>query len=193
MLAPYPPNAPMEGDLPDCSGWPDTYQGDSHVLVLDRTNCFLYETFNTNRCNGQYNSSSETIWDMKNSESRPWGWTSADAAGLPIFPGLVRYDEVASGAINHAIRFTMQHTKNDGNDGYFVEPASHAAGTDWGVSNVEGMRIRLKASFDISGYSPTNQSHPHRTQAIWNDPRRQRRQPLHPGRDRSPLGRRGPA
>ena len=157
MLAPFPSNAPMEGDLPDCSGWPDTYQGDSHVLVLDRSKCFLYETFNTNRCNGQYNSSSETIWDMKNSESRPWGWTSADAAGLPIFPGLVRYDEVASGAINHAIRFTMQHTKNDGNDGYFVEPATHAAGTDWGVSNVEGMRIRLKASFDTSGYSPTNQ------------------------------------
>jgi hypothetical protein len=157
VLAPFPPNAPMEGDLPDCSGWPDTYQGDSHVLVLDRAKCFLYETFNTNRCNGQYNSSSETIWDMKNSESRPWGWTSADAAGLPIFPGLVRYDEVASGAINHAIRFTMQHTKNDGNDGYFVEPATHAAGTDWGVSNIMGMRVRLKASFDISGYSPTNQ------------------------------------
>ena len=157
VLAPYPPNAPMEGDLPDCSGWPDTYNGDSHVLVLDRSKCFLYETWNTNRCNGQYNSSSETIWDMKNSESRPWGWTSADAAGLPIFPGLVRYDEVASGAINHAIRFTMQHTKNDGNDGYFVEPATHAAGTDWGVSNIMGMRIRLKASFDISGYSPANQ------------------------------------
>ena len=57
---------------------------------------------------------------MKNYESRPYGWTSADAAGLPIFPGLVRYDEIASGAINHAIRFTMQHTKNDANDGYFV-------------------------------------------------------------------------
>jgi hypothetical protein len=157
VLAPFPPNAPMEGDLPDCSGWPDTYNGDAHVLVLDRSKCFLYETWNTNRCNGQYNSSSETIWDLKNSESRPWGWTSADAAGLPVFPGLVRYDEVASGAINHAIRFTLQHTKNDGNGGYFVEPASHAAGTDWGVSNIIGMKIRLKASFDISGYSPTNQ------------------------------------
>ena len=103
------------------------------------------------------NASSETIWDMKNYESRPYGWTSADAAGLAIFPGLVRYDEVASGAIHHAIRFTMQQTKNDANDGYFVPPASHAAGTNWGVSNVMGMRIRLKASFDISGFSAANQ------------------------------------
>jgi hypothetical protein len=94
---------------------------------------------------------------MKNFEQRPWGWTSADAAGLAIFPGLVRYDEVAAGAINHAIRFTLPHTKNDANNGYFVEPATHAAGTDWGVSNVMGMRIRLKASFDISGYSAANQ------------------------------------
>jgi hypothetical protein len=69
----------------------------------------------------------------------------------------VRYDEVAAGAIEHAIRFTMEHTKNDANDGYFVEPASHAAGTDWGVSNVMGMRVRLKAGFDISSYSPANQ------------------------------------
>ena len=65
---------------------------------------------------------------MTSGEQRPWGWTSADAAGLAIFPGLVRYDEVAAGAINHAIRFTMQHTKNNANGGYFVEPASHAAG-----------------------------------------------------------------
>jgi hypothetical protein len=155
--APFPITAPIEGSPADCDGWPDTYIGDSHVLVLDRHSCFLYETFNTHRCNGQWASSSETIWDMKNFEQRPWGWTSADAAGLAIFPGLVRYDEVASGAIHHAIRFTMQQTKNDANGGYFVEPASHAAGTVYGVSNVMGMRIRLKASFDISGYSATNQ------------------------------------
>jgi hypothetical protein len=156
-MAPFPITAPIEGAPADCDGWPDTYIGDSHVLVLDRNACMLYETFNTHRCNGQWASSSETIWDLKNFEQRPWGWTSADAAGLAIFPGLVRYDEVASGAINHAIRFTMQQTKNDANDGYFVSPASHAAGTVYGVSNVMGMRIRLKASFDISGYSATNQ------------------------------------
>jgi hypothetical protein len=156
-LAPFPLNAPIEGSPADCDGWPDTYIGDSHVLVLDRHACMLYETFNTHRCSGAWNSSSETIWDMQNFEQRPWGWTSADAAGLAIFPGLVRYDEVAAGAIEHAIRFTMEHTKNDANDGYFVEPASHAAGTDWGVSNVMGMRVRLKAGFDISSYSPANQ------------------------------------
>ena len=157
LLAPYPGTAPIEGLPGDCYGWPDSYIGDSHVLVLDRAKCTLYETFNTHRCRGQWASSSETIWDMTNGESRPWGWTSADAAGLAIFPGLIRYDEVATGAIHHAIRFTMEHTKNDANDGYFVPPASHAAGTDWGVSNVMGMRIRLKASYDISGYSATNQ------------------------------------
>jgi hypothetical protein len=156
-VAPFPLSAPIEGSPADCSGWPDTYVGDSHVLVLDRHACMLYETFNTHRCSGAWNASSETIWDMENYEQRPWGWTSADAAGLAIFPGLVRYDEVASGAIDHAIRFTMQVTKNDANGGYFVEPASHAAGIYWGVSNVMGMRVRLQASFDISGYSPANQ------------------------------------
>ena len=155
--APYPIDAPIEDNPADCLGWPDTYEGDAHVLVLDRATCTLYETYNTHRCNGAYNASSETIWDMDNYEQRPWGWTSADAAGLPIFPGLVRYDEVEAGAINHAIRFTMQQTKNDANDGYFVSPASHAAGTVWGINNVMGMRIRLKASFDISGFSKANQ------------------------------------
>ncbi|HET6168680.1 MAG TPA: Ig domain-containing protein, partial [Terracidiphilus sp.] len=155
--APYPLTAPIEGGPKDCSGWPDKYIGDAHVLVIDRRTCMLYETFNTHRCNGAWNASSETIWDLKKYENRPWGWTSADAAGLPIMPGLVRYDEIVAGEIKHAIRFTMQVTKNDANDGYFVEPATHAAGVYWGVSNVMGMRIRLKASFDISKYSKTNQ------------------------------------
>lgn len=158
-LAPFPITAPIEGAPPDCAagGWPHTYQGDAHVLVVDRNTCFLYETFNTHRCNGQWASDSETIWDLTKFEHRPWGWTSADAAGLAIMPGLVRYDEVASGAIKHAIRFTMQVTKDDANDGYFVEPASHAAGIYWGVMNVMGMRVRLKSDFDISGYSKDNQ------------------------------------
>jgi hypothetical protein len=157
VVAPYPPTAPIEGNPADCSGWPITNNGDAHELVLDRATCFLYETYNTHRCNGLYNASGETIWDMRNYESRPWGWTSSDAAGLPIFPGLVRYDEIASGAIKHAIRFTMLHTKNNAHHGYFVYPASHAAGNIWAVSNVMGMRIRLKAGFDISGFSPVNQ------------------------------------
>jgi hypothetical protein len=158
-LAPFPITASIEGSPPDCAagGWPHTYQGDAHVLVVDRNTCFLYETFNTHRCNGQWASDSETIWDLKNFEHRPWGWTSADAAGLPIMTGLVRYDEVSQGAINHAIRFTMEVTRDDANDGYFVEPASHAAGIYWGVENVMGMRVRLKSSFDISGFSKANQ------------------------------------
>jgi hypothetical protein len=158
-LAPFPITAPIEGAPPDCAagGWPHTYLGDAHTLVVDRNTCFLYETFNTHRCNGQWASDSETIWDLTKFEHRPWGWTSADAAGLAIMPGLVRYDEVASGAINHAIRFTMQATKNNANGGYFVEPASHAAGIYWGVSNVMGMRVRLKSDFDVSSFSKDNQ------------------------------------
>jgi hypothetical protein len=150
--APVPPNVVLEGNPADC-----TNASDQHLLLLDRNTCFLYETWNTMRCNGSFSAASETIWNLNTYEKRPWGWTSADAAGLAVFPGLVRYDEVASGAINHALRFTMQQTKNDSNGGYFVQPASHAAGNIWGSSNVMGMRIRLKASFDISGYSPTNQ------------------------------------
>jgi hypothetical protein len=158
-LAPFPITAPIEGAPADCAagGWPDTYKGDAHVLVIDRRTCFLYETFNTHRCKGAWNASSETIWDLKHYENRPWGWTSADAAGLAIQPGLVRYDEVESGEIKHAIRFTMQVTKNDANNGYFVEPATHAAGVYWGVSNVMGMRVRLNPNFDVSKFSKTNQ------------------------------------
>jgi len=156
VVAPYPNNVPIEAAYPDCSGWPDTYQADAHTNVLDRNTCWLYETYNTNRCNGLYDASEEVIWDMLNGEMRPWGWTSTDAAGLSVFAGLVKYDEAASGSIQHAIRFTMQQSKNDANDGYFVEPASHAAGTTYGAPVVEGMRIRLKASYNTSGYSAIN-------------------------------------
>ena len=157
VVAPYPITAPIQGNPADCSGWPDTYNGDAHVLVLDRAQCELYETYNTHRCNGQWAASSQTIWDLHNYESRPWGWNSADAAGLSVFPGLVRYDEIASGAIKHALRFSLEQTRNDANNGYFVSPATHAAGNNSTTSNVMGMRIRLKAGFDISGFSPVNQ------------------------------------
>lgn len=150
--APIPATAPIEGTPANCSS-----NGDQHVIVLDRNRCMMYETYNTQLCNGSWSSDSETIWDLQNYEQRPWGWTSADAAGLPIFPGLVRYDEVASGAINHAIRFTLQNTRSDSNGGYFVEPASHAAGSSSSSMNIMGMRVRLKASFSIAGYSTANQ------------------------------------
>jgi hypothetical protein len=150
--APIPTTAPIEGTPANCVS-----NGDQHVVVLDRNRCMMYETFNTSLCNGTWSSDSETIWDLQNYEKRPWGWTSADAAGLPIFPGLVRYDEVASGAINHALRFTLQNTRSDSNGGYFVEPASHAAGSSSASLNIMGMRVRLKASVDISSYSAVNQ------------------------------------
>jgi hypothetical protein len=162
VVAPYPRNdaIPIEGDASDCAGWPDTYLSDSHTLVLDRATCWLYETFQTNRCNGHIDSASETIFDMTKNQfvSRPWGWTSADAAGLSIFAGLVRYDEAASGVINHAFRFTMQHTAGDAHGGYFVLPASHGA-SHLTTANLlpEGTRLRLRANVDISSYSPINQ------------------------------------
>jgi hypothetical protein len=163
VVAPYPggDTVPIEGDAADCAGWPDTYISDAHTLVLDRNTCWLYETFNTNRCNGSFNASSETIFDMTKNQfvSRPWGWTSADAAGLSIFAGLVRYDEAASGVINHALRFTMEHTEGDSNGGYFVLPASHAASSDTTANLLPmGTRLRLRADVDISSYSPINQA-----------------------------------
>src|SRR6202044_1661749 len=95
--------------------------------------------------------------DLTINAQRPYTWTSADAAGLPIFPGLVRYDEVAAGAINHAIRMTVAQTKSDAHGGLFVAPATHAAGNSSTTSNIMGMRLRLKASFDIAGFSAANQ------------------------------------
>ena len=161
VVAPYPGGdaVPIEGDQTDCSGWPDTYITDAHTLVLDRATCRLYETFNTNHCYGSWSASSETSWDMTQNEARPWGWTSADAAGLSIFAGLVRYDEAASGVINHALRFTMDPTEGDANGGYFVLPATHAASHNTTPHLLPmGTRLRLRANVDISGYSPINQA-----------------------------------
>ena len=151
-LYPIPLTAPIEGAPSNCST-----NGDDHVLVLDKAKCWLYETWATELCNGTWSASNGAIWDLTTSERRPYGWTSADAAGLPVFPGLVRYDEVAAGAINHAIRVTVNNTKSDSNGGYFVAPASHAAGNSASTSNIIGMRLRLKAGFNISSYSASNQ------------------------------------
>jgi hypothetical protein len=140
---PIPSNAPIEG-------YPNP--GDNHVIVLDNSNCFEYDLYQGSYSNGAWSAGSSAIWDLENGEMRPYTWTSADAAGLPIFPGLVRYDEVAAGAINHAIRFTVPQTQ-----AAFIPPASHWAATDSSSPIPMGMRLRLKASFDVSGYSATNQ------------------------------------
>lgn len=151
-LYPIPPTAPIEGLPANCS-----VSGDQHVLVLDRNKCWLYETWSTELCNGSWSASNGAIWDLSNTEHRPYGWTSADAAGLPVFPGLVRYDEVAAGAINHALRVTVNNTLSGSGGGYFVNPATHAAGNSSSTHNVMGMRLRLKSSFNISGFSASNQ------------------------------------
>jgi len=151
-LYPIPITAPIEGFPPTC-----TTTGDNHLLVIDKNKCWLYETWQTQLCNGAWSAANGAIWDLTSTPHRPYGWTSADAAGLPIFPGLVRYDEVAAGAINHAFRMTVAQTKSDTNGGLFVAPATHAAGNNSSTNNIMGMRLRLKASFDISGFSAANQ------------------------------------
>ena len=140
---PIPANGPIEGD-------PNPGSGDRHVLVLNNSNCFLYELFSAYpNTNGSWNAGSAAVWDLLSNEQRPWTWTSADAAGLPIFPGLARYDEVAAGQIQHALRFTLPQSRNA-----FTPPASHWAGNSTNsLAPPMGMRIRLKASFNVSSFS----------------------------------------
>jgi len=139
---PIPLTAPIEGG-PDATG-------DRHVIALDRTACKLYELFDATPEAGFWTASSGAAYDLRSNALRPDGWTSADAAGLPIFPGLVTYDEVASGKITHAIRFTAPDTQKA-----HVWPARHNASNLTGLNYPPmGQRFRLKAGFDISGYSP---------------------------------------
>ncbi len=139
---PIPANAPIEG-------YPKPGNGDRHVLALDRDNCWLYELYNAHLLkNGSWNAGSAAVWDLSNDEQRPYTWTSADAAGLPVFPGLARYDEYAAGAIQHALRFTLQSSQAE-----FTPPASHWAANSTNPNAAPmGMRLRLKASYDISGF-----------------------------------------
>ena len=123
------------------------------MLVLDNSNCFLYELYNSYPNNdGSWNADSAAVWDLLGDEQRPWTWTSADAAGLPIFPGLVRYDEVAAGQIQHALRFTLPQSK-----AAMTPPASHWAGNSSSSPVPMGMRLRLKASFDVANFSASVQ------------------------------------
>jgi len=125
--------------------------GDRHILVIDRDNCVLYEVYDAEPEGLGWAAGSGAIWDLKVNAARPAGWTSADAAGLPIFPGLARYDEVAQqGAIKHALRFTLEQTQRA-----YILPASHFASdlTDPNLPPM-GLRFRLKADFAISGFDP---------------------------------------
>ena len=143
---PIPGNAPIEGGKNSA--------GDRHVLVVDRDNWMLYELFAAYKKGSGWKAGSGAVFDLSSNVLRPAGWTSADAAGLPIFPGLVRYDEVAEqGEIRHALRFTASQTRRA-----YVPPARHYASdlTDPDLPPM-GMRVRLKAGFDQAGYPPQAQ------------------------------------
>jgi hypothetical protein len=144
-----PANAPVEGAGGSYA------DGDRHVLVLDTGNQKLYELYHAvKQPDGSWNAGSGAIWDLTSNKLRPAGWTSADAAGLPILPGLARYDEIVTeGVLDHALRFTMSATQRK-----YVYPATHYASdsTDPSLPPM-GLRLRLKASFDISGFPPAVQ------------------------------------
>ncbi|MBK9550494.1 MAG: hypothetical protein IPO52_15690, partial [Gemmatimonadetes bacterium] len=149
---PIPANPPIEPG------------GDRHLLMVTQDEFRLYELFFLNGGPGSWTAGSGAIWDLTNGTTRPAGWTSADAAGLPILPGLVRYDEVAElGVIEHALRFTVAQTRRA-----YLAPARH-----WASSNTSplrapmGMRVRPQASYDISGFSAACPGGPARPEALW--------------------------
>ena len=139
---PIPSNPPIEGGAGST--------GDRHILIIDRDNWKLYELYAAYHGGSGWTAGSGAIFDLNSNALRPAGWTSADAAGLPVFPGLVRYEEVEDGVIRHAIRFTVRRSRHA-----YVAPATHYASSSTNDSLPPmGMRVRLKASFDLSGYPP---------------------------------------
>jgi hypothetical protein len=123
------------------------YGSDHHLLVVDSSTCTLYEVYAAHKTNNKWYGGSGAIWTLASNALRPDTWTSADAAGLPILPGLVRYDEIAAGAINHAIRFTASSTNR------YIWPARHLTSDDPSTEIPPmGARFRLKAAYNISGY-----------------------------------------
>ncbi len=144
---PVPPDAAIEGG--------PASDGDRHVLIVDRDACRIYELFYAYPQNGgaSWSAASGAVYDLSSNGLRPDGWTSADAAGLPILPGLVRYEEILEGEIRHAIRFTAPQTQKA-----HLWPARHdASGLTSPVYPPLGMRVRLEASYEIGSFSATNQ------------------------------------
>jgi hypothetical protein len=141
---PIPSNSPVEGG--------NGSDGDRHVLTVDSSSCMLYELYNASyaaKPKPHWNADAGTAWDLNSTKLRPDGWTSADAAGLPIFPGLVRYEEVAAGHLEHAIRVTFDSTRNA-----WVHPASHCAGdTSSAAAPPMGLRLRLKPGYGLGSFS----------------------------------------
>ena len=123
---------------------------DGHILMVDKDACRLYELFDARQVGGAWQAGSGATWDLRSNALRPAGYTSADAAGLPILPGLVRYDEVSAGLIAHALRFTTNVTRKA-----YIYPATHYASSQTSLSLPPmGLRVRLKASYDTSRFSP---------------------------------------
>lgn len=144
---PIPPNAEVEGQ-------PRYHSGDRHLLILQQGTCKLYEMWEAvQKDHGKYwNAANGAVFDLNSSKLRPLGWTSADAAGLPITPALIKCQEVASGAIDHALRVTFNNTQNG-----YIFPATHRAGTNDPSLPPMGARVRLKASYDISHFNRVSQ------------------------------------
>ncbi len=137
---PIPPNAPVEG-----AG----EEGDRHVLVLRRGTCKLYELYGASRAGAGWDAESGAVFNLRSNALRPEGWTSADAAGLPIMPLLVRYEEAHAGQIDHALRVTVARTQRG-----YIHPATHFASSSSDPSLPPmGLRLRLSASYSLSGFS----------------------------------------
>jgi hypothetical protein len=130
-------------------------KGDRHAIVVDKSTCKLYETWSTKKsAAGNWHAGSGAVWSLKSDALRKKGWTSADAAGLPILPGLLRWDEVKAGHVDHAIRFTTDVTST-----HYIWPARHQAGSTSSTAYPPmGARFRLKASYKITGYSTQAQT-----------------------------------
>jgi hypothetical protein len=145
---PIPPNAPIEGGR--------SSTGDRHVIVVDRDRCRLYELYAAYPLGGgrRWRAGSGAIWSLRSNRLRPRGWTSADAAGLPILPGLARFEELRGGGIDHALRFTAPRTRRA-----YVYPARHFASDSSDPSLPPmGLRVRLRRDFGTSGFPPQAQA-----------------------------------
>jgi hypothetical protein len=164
---PVPDNIPIEGwpvsygrgngtlpTLAEVQRRPEKYEADRHAIIVDPVNRMLYEFFTFGKTSGGWAAGQASVFDLKSNALRPAGWTSADAAGLPIFPAAVRYDEIQHGLVEHAMRVTVRRTRRA-----YVHPATHFASRldDEELSRM-GERLRLRADFDLSGFSPPVQA-----------------------------------
>jgi hypothetical protein len=133
---PIPSSAPIEGG------------NDHHVLVVEQGTCHLFEMYHSARSGSGWTAGSGAVFDLNSNALRPLRWTSADQGGMAILPGLTRFDEVSAGAINHALRVTFNHTQNG-----FIAPATHPGGDADATAPAMGLRLRLRADFDVSRYT----------------------------------------